>query len=139
DNDKEKLGAIKNDSEKEDLRINLEEEEEEGGDTGYEDGQGECKDYSSTLAHDLLDDRFYLDDDDSTDKFNSSQNDVLFLSILDCPLARMDGAVQVDGNEWRGPVIIPLVSDFENMKGIFSFVFPLSNQLQNPKLDETIV
>ncbi|KAL2750263.1 hypothetical protein V1477_001506 [Vespula maculifrons] len=71
DNDKEKLGAIKNDSEKEDLRINLEEEEEEGGDTGYEDGQGECKDYSSTLAHDLLDDRFYLDDDDSTDKFNS--------------------------------------------------------------------
>ncbi|KAL2750287.1 hypothetical protein V1477_001491 [Vespula maculifrons] len=72
----------KNDSEKEDLRINLEEEEEEGGDTGYEDGQGECKDYSSTLAHDLLDDRFYLDDDDSTDKFNSSQNDVRLSEIF---------------------------------------------------------
>ncbi|KAF7380371.1 hypothetical protein HZH68_016236 [Vespula germanica] len=73
-NDKENLGAIENDSKKQDLQINLEEEEEEREDTRYEDIQGECKDYSSTLAHDLFDDRFYLDDDDSTDKFNSSQN-----------------------------------------------------------------
>ncbi|KAF7380691.1 hypothetical protein HZH68_016556 [Vespula germanica] len=73
-NDKESLGAIKNDSKKDDLRINLEEEEEEREDTRYEDTQGECKDYSSTLAHDLFDDRFSLDDDDPIDKFNSSQN-----------------------------------------------------------------
>ncbi|KAL2750282.1 hypothetical protein V1477_001486 [Vespula maculifrons] len=39
------------------------------------------------------------------------------------PWARLDGPVQVDGNVWRGPVIILLVPDFENMK-----VFPLSNQ-----------
>ncbi|KAF7379326.1 hypothetical protein HZH66_014697 [Vespula vulgaris] len=46
-NDKENLGAINSDSEKEVLRINIEEEEEaedeEEGDTGDEVVEGECK------------------------------------------------------------------------------------------------
>ncbi|KAF7380379.1 hypothetical protein HZH68_016244 [Vespula germanica] len=133
------LGAIKNDSKKEDLRINLEEEEEEREDTGYEDIQGECKDYSSTFAHDLFDDRFYLDDDDSTDKFNSSQNNVSFLSILDCSSARLDGPVQMDGNEWLGPVNVTFVSDFDNMTGIFHLSFPYQTNNRIRQLDETIV
>ncbi|KAF7380367.1 hypothetical protein HZH68_016232 [Vespula germanica] len=61
-NVKENPGAIKKDSKKEDLLIQVEEEKEEKADTGDEDVQGECKDYLSTLAHDLMKDRFYLDD-----------------------------------------------------------------------------
>ncbi|KAF7379319.1 hypothetical protein HZH66_014690 [Vespula vulgaris] len=69
---------------KEDLRIDVEEEEEEEKrDTGDEGVQEECVDYLSTLAHDLIEDRFYLDDDDSTDKFNSNRIDV-------CPWPNID-------------------------------------------------
>nr|KAF7390434.1 hypothetical protein H0235_017596 [Vespula pensylvanica] len=174
-NDKENLGAINNDSKKEDLLIDVEEEKDKKGDTRYEDVQGECKDYSPTLADDLFDDRFYLDNDDSTDKFNSNHIDVcpwpnidfvnfdlnstisntvylsyceyndvicyvvriLLLLDFDTDLYKMHVHItifptyQVDGYEWRGHVSVPLVSDFEYMKGIFSFVYPLSNQLQN--------
>ncbi|KAF7380375.1 hypothetical protein HZH68_016240 [Vespula germanica] len=73
---KENPGAINKDSKNEDLLIDVEEEKEEKGDKCDEDIQGECKDYLSTLAHDLIGDRFYLDADDSTDKFNSNQIDV---------------------------------------------------------------
>ncbi|KAL2720008.1 hypothetical protein V1477_021155 [Vespula maculifrons] len=58
-------------------------EEEEKGDTGDEHVQGECIDYLSTFAHDLIEDRYYLDDDDSTDKFNSNRIDV-------CPWPNID-------------------------------------------------
>ncbi|KAL2750249.1 myb-like protein X [Vespula maculifrons] len=58
-------------------------EEEEKGDTGDEHVQGECIDYLSAFAHDLIEDRYYLDDDDSTDKFNSNRIDV-------CPWPNID-------------------------------------------------
>ncbi|KAF7380368.1 hypothetical protein HZH68_016233 [Vespula germanica] len=61
-NVKDKPGAIKKDSKKEDLLIHVEEEREEKADTGDEDVQDECKDYLSTLAQGLMKDRFYLDD-----------------------------------------------------------------------------
>ncbi|KAF7380386.1 hypothetical protein HZH68_016251 [Vespula germanica] len=61
-NVKDNPGAIKKDSKKEDLLIHVEEEKEEKADTEDEDVQGECKDYLSTLAHDLMENRFYLDD-----------------------------------------------------------------------------
>ncbi|KAL2720003.1 myb-like protein X [Vespula maculifrons] len=73
-----------NDFRKEDLRIDVEEEgEEEKRDTGDEGVQEECVDYLSTLAPDLIEDRYYLDDDDSTDKFNSNRIDV-------CPWPNID-------------------------------------------------
>ncbi|KAL2750224.1 hypothetical protein V1477_001541 [Vespula maculifrons] len=69
---------------KEDLRIDVEEEEEEEKrDTGDEGVQEERVDNLFTLAHDLIEDRYYLDDDDSTVKFNSNRIDV-------CPWPNID-------------------------------------------------
>nr|KAF7390433.1 hypothetical protein H0235_017595 [Vespula pensylvanica] len=61
-NVKENPEAINKDSKKEDLLIDVEEEKEEKADKGDDDVQGECKDYLFTLAHDLMEDRTYLDD-----------------------------------------------------------------------------
>ncbi|KAF7380384.1 hypothetical protein HZH68_016249 [Vespula germanica] len=44
------------------VMVREKEEKEEKADTGDEDVQGECKHQFSTLAHDLMEDRFYLDD-----------------------------------------------------------------------------
>nr|KAF7404471.1 hypothetical protein H0235_015165 [Vespula pensylvanica] len=41
-----------------------------------EEVQDKGKDYEPTLVYDSIDDRFYLDNNDSKDKFNSNQNDV---------------------------------------------------------------
>nr|KAF7390439.1 hypothetical protein H0235_017601 [Vespula pensylvanica] len=57
---KGKSRAINKHSKKEDLLIDVEEEKEEKADKGED--QGECKDYLSTLAQDLMEDRTYLDD-----------------------------------------------------------------------------
>ncbi|KAL2750240.1 hypothetical protein V1477_001527 [Vespula maculifrons] len=53
-NDKENLKAISNDSKKEDLRIDLEEEEEAKGDVGDEEYEGENKDFESTLSNTVI-------------------------------------------------------------------------------------
>ncbi|KAL2750256.1 hypothetical protein V1477_001499 [Vespula maculifrons] len=74
-NVKENPGAIYKDSKKEDLLIDVEEEKKEKADKGDEDVQGECKDYLSTLAHDLMEDRFYLDIEEKTENDIENRND----------------------------------------------------------------
>ncbi|KAL2719889.1 hypothetical protein V1477_021036 [Vespula maculifrons] len=71
-NDKENIRAINNDSEKEDLCVNVAVEEEEKGDTGDEAVVCEGKDYAFTLVYDSMDNRFYLDADHSANKFKSN-------------------------------------------------------------------
>ncbi|KAL2719979.1 myb-like protein X [Vespula maculifrons] len=63
--------------------IDVEEEEEERRDTEDEEEQGKAKDYESIIVYDSFDDRYYLDDDHSTNKFKSNQNDVGLWPIID--------------------------------------------------------
>ncbi|KAL2719985.1 hypothetical protein V1477_021132 [Vespula maculifrons] len=70
------VSEINNDKERRGVLIDLEEEEEERRDTEDEEEQGKAKDYESIIVYDSFDDRYYPDDDHSTNKFNSNQNDV---------------------------------------------------------------
>ncbi|KAF7380344.1 hypothetical protein HZH68_016209 [Vespula germanica] len=65
------------------LSVSSFEEEEKKGDTKDEEVQGKAKDYESIIIYDSFDDRYYLDDDHSTNKFNSNQNDVGLWPIID--------------------------------------------------------
>ncbi|KAL2729309.1 myb-like protein X [Vespula maculifrons] len=58
---------------KEEEKVEEKEKEEEAKE---EEVQDKDKDYKPTLVYDSIDDRFYLDNNDSKDKFNSNQNDV---------------------------------------------------------------
>ncbi|KAF7379414.1 hypothetical protein HZH66_014785 [Vespula vulgaris] len=69
--------------ERKDLLIDVEEEVEEGRDTEDEEEQGKAKDYESIIVYDSFDDRYYPDDDHSTNKFNSNRNDVGLRPIND--------------------------------------------------------
>ncbi|KAF7380347.1 hypothetical protein HZH68_016212 [Vespula germanica] len=75
--------GIRNDKERRGMLIDVEEEEEERRDTENEEEQGKANDYQSIIVYDLFDSRYYLDDDHSTNKFNSNQNDVDFWPIID--------------------------------------------------------
>ncbi|KAF7380483.1 hypothetical protein HZH68_016348 [Vespula germanica] len=77
------LSEINNDKERSGLLIDVEEEGEERRDTENEEEQGKSNDYESIIVYDLFDSRYYLDDDHSTDKFNSNPNDVGLCPITD--------------------------------------------------------
>ncbi|KAL2719899.1 myb-like protein X [Vespula maculifrons] len=77
------VSGIRNDMERRGVLIDVEEEEEERRDTEDEEEQGKAKDYESIIVYDSFDDRYYLDDDHSTNKFKSNQNDVGLWPIID--------------------------------------------------------
>lgn len=76
--------GIRNDKVWRGVLIDVEEEEEENGDTEDEEVQGKANLYILDYS---FDDRYYLDDDHSTNKFNSNQNDVCLCPILDFALS----------------------------------------------------
>ncbi|KAL2719992.1 LOW QUALITY PROTEIN: hypothetical protein V1477_021139 [Vespula maculifrons] len=79
----DQTSEIRNYKERKDLLIDVEEEVEEGRDTEDEEEQGKAKDYESIIVYDSFDDRYYPDDDHSTNKFNSNRNDVGLRPIND--------------------------------------------------------
>nr|KAF7390424.1 hypothetical protein H0235_017586 [Vespula pensylvanica] len=80
------VSEINNDKERSGLLIDIEEEEEERRDTNNEEEQGKANDYESIIVYDSFDDRYYLDDVHSTNKFNSNQIDVGLCPIIDFAL-----------------------------------------------------
>nr|KAF7390429.1 hypothetical protein H0235_017591 [Vespula pensylvanica] len=81
--DKAWFKKLRQSTQRKDLVINVEEEEEERGDTEDEELQGEAKDYKSIIVYDSFNDRYYLDDDHSTNKFNSNQNYIGLCPVID--------------------------------------------------------
>lgn len=77
------VNGIGNDKERRGVLIDVEEEEEGKGDTEDEEVRGKASDYESIIVYDSFDDRYYLDDDHSTNKFNSNKNDVGLWPIID--------------------------------------------------------
>ncbi|KAL2711898.1 hypothetical protein V1478_018919 [Vespula squamosa] len=75
------------------------EEEEEKEKEEEEEVEGEGKDYEPILVYNSIDDKFYLGNDDSRDKFNSNQNDVGVWPIID--LANLDLNLKISNMIYR--------------------------------------